>query len=282
MRAFPIFSLFLLLALILAPLPEAEAQVAHLIPSEAVAGKDTKQISILLAFGYPFAQRGIDMERPQMLAAIRLPLVPAPAAPAGTEQKGEAKTERTDLLGDLEEISYLDKKAWAVNLPVAGSGIYQLVMETRPFWDEDAGIFTQQFVKTIFPAQSSGEGWETPSGLKMEIIPMSRPYGLLYPAVFGGRVELNGKPMPGALVKLEKLNVEKRAVPNIYYENDFVRADSGGNFYSLCSSTGWWSISATAFADPLKGPDGQQKPVKIKAVLWLHVSDGKVVSKPKK
>ena len=50
------------------------------------------------------------------------------------------------------------------------------------------------------------EGWDEEIGLKTEIVPLSKPYGLYAGNVFQGIVKFNGKSMPYARVEVEYFN----------------------------------------------------------------------------
>ena len=57
-------------------------------------------------------------------------------------------------------------------------GIYQFYMDPKPYFEPGENIFIRHITKTIVNAYGYGEGWDEPIGLKTEIIPLTRPYGL--------------------------------------------------------------------------------------------------------
>jgi uncharacterized GH25 family protein len=224
-----------------------------------VSNPNRKVFDVSIAFGHPFAQMAVDMDMVQMFAAIKYPL----------QENGQ--TTRREFLDTLKPAKYLRKTAWAGTIPLPDPGLYQLVLETRPYWEAQQGIFLQQFAQTLVPVQECERGWEIPVGLKLEILPLTRPFGLTAPALFTGRVLLDGKSLPNAPIRIEYLNEDKRTVPTSYHQTQRVRTDERGVFSFVCPHPGWWGLAAVTKGAPLKGPDGQPKNTELSGVLWLHV-----------
>ena len=224
-----------------------------------VSDPKCKELKVAIAFGHPFAQTATDMDMVQMFAAIKYPL----------EEGGQSI--RSEFLDTLKPIKYLKKNAWAGTIPLPDPGLYQLVLETRPYWEQNQGIFLQQFAQTLVPVQGCENGWEIPVGLKLEILPLTRPFGLTAPALFTGRVLLDGKILPDAPLRIEYLNEDKLIVPSPYHQTQRVRTDEHGAFSFVCPHPGWWGFAAATSGAPLKGPDGQPKKTELSGVLWLYV-----------
>ena len=91
------------------------------------------------------------------------------------------------------------------------------------------------------------------------------------PALFTGRVLLDGKILPNAPIRMEYLNEERLIVPSPYHQTQHVRTDENGTFSFVCPQAGWWGFAAATQGDPLKGPDGQTKNTELSGVLWLHI-----------
>jgi len=83
-------------------------------------------------------------------------------------------------------------------------------------------------------AFGSDEGWDQEIGLKSEIVPMTRPFGLYAGNLFQGVVKLNGRPVPHAVVEVEYYNQDKTVkAPTEYMITQVVKADRNGVF-SYC------------------------------------------------
>lgn len=263
----------------------AQAQLTLLLPdqpTQEVSGKDNKkQMDVLLALGEPFAMSGLDMDMPQMFAVVRrVPLTPEERQ-AEIQANGKSsgvKVQREELLGELEEIRYLDKRAWAAHVDMETPGLYQLMAETRPHWVSDEDRFEQQFVKVVLPVRGVDDGWDAPVGLTIEILPLTRPFGLTAPALFTGKAMRGTEPLVDAYVTVSRLNTEKRGVPGPWHAEQVVKTDPDGIFSFVCAQPGWWSFRAEAQGTPMKGADGQAKPLEMGAVLWVYVDDAKLTT----
>lgn len=255
------FALFLFFCLV-----TAQAAMTVLVPSQpsldrAPAPPAQPELDILFSLMLPFEHEGQPVERAQQLGALRF-------AP---DQDGHAAATRLDLLGDIEEISYLGQKAWGVNVALAGPALYQFTAEGRPRWDEAAGRFRQDYAKCIVPVLGYGEGWQQPSAAPFEILPLSRPFGLTAPALFSGLVLLNGQPLAGAPVSMRRINTDASSPPGPWQRELAAVSDTLGRFSFVLPAAGWWGCQATASGDPLKGDDGESRQLDLGALLWLYV-----------
>ena len=243
------------------PLAQSTAQAAAQAPAEP---QIDEELDVLITMMRPFQDEGLVMDMPQMFAVLRYD--------STTPIKdGVAQPERRDLLGDLEEIRYLNQKAWGANVALTKPGLYQFIIEGRPWWDAAHGRYLQHYVKTTLPVYGVERGWSLPVGQRFEIVPLSRPFGLTAPAMFSGTVLMDGKPLAAASVRMARINTEKRTVPTSWHEDIAARTNSKGEFSFVLNQPGWWCCMATTPGDPLKGPDGQPKPLNLGALFWLYV-----------
>ncbi|MDE5833389.1 MAG: DUF4198 domain-containing protein [Desulfovibrio sp.] len=218
------------------------------------------EADMLLGLVDPFEYAGKDMDRPQMFA-VRI---------FNPSEDGFSE-ERRDLLGDLEEIRHLDTKAWGANAALDKPGLYQFIMETKPWWDEEEGIFFRQQAKVIAPVLGVEEGWDRPVGQPLEITPLTRPFGLTAPALFSGVILKDGKPRAGSVVEMGYINSPKQKVPTDWHRVFKTKTDERGKFSFVLNRPGWWYCQVNAPASPLKGPDGQLKETQESSLLWLYV-----------
>ena len=233
----------------------------------APAPTDTQideEVDVLITMMRPFQYQSLVMDMPQLFAALRYDN-------ASPVKDGLIQPARRDLLGDVEEIGYLDQKAWGANVELTTPGLYQFIIEGRPWWDAARGQFLQHYVKTMLPVHGVERGWEQPVGQVFEIQALTRPFGLTAPAIFSGVALLHGKALPNAPVRMVRINTEKRSVPTPWHEEMEARTDKAGQFSFILNQPGWWCCMATTPGDPLKGPDGQPKPLNLGALFWLYV-----------
>ena len=240
---------------------QSTAQAAAQAPAEP---QIDEELDVLITMMRPFQYEGLVMDMPQMFAVLRYD--------STTPIKdGVAQPERRDLLGDLEEIRYLNQKAWGANVALTKPGLYQFIIEGRPWWDAAHGRYLQHYVKTTLPVYGVERGWSLPVGQRFEIVPLSRPFGLTAPAMFSGTVLMDGKPLAAASVRMARINTEKRTVPTSWHEDIAARTNGKGEFSFVLNQPGWWCCMASIPGDPLKGPDGQPKPLQMGALFWLYV-----------
>jgi hypothetical protein len=223
-----------------------------------------EEVDLLITMMQPFTQDGFVMDMPELFAVLRYD----DAMPVSN---GVLQGERLDLLGDLEEIRYLDKKAWAANVALDKPGLYQFSIDSRPWWDARRGRFIQHYVKTMLPVYNVERGWNTPAGQRFEIQPLTRPFGLTAPALFSGRVLLNGEPLRGAATRLVRINTGKSIAPTRWHEELVSISDAAGQFAFVVNQSGWWCCMAQTPGDPLKGPDGAPRPLELGALFWFYV-----------
>jgi cobalt/nickel transport protein len=118
------------------------------------------------------------------------------------------------------------------------------------------------------------EGWDAEIGLKTEIIPLTRPYGLWTGNVFQGTVKSLGKPVPYADIEVEFYANGRIDAPAAPFITQAIRADQNGVFTYACPKAGWWAFAALSQDTvKLKHIDGREYPVEIGAVFWVRVHD---------
>lgn len=230
-------------------------------------GKDSNpapEVDILMTLMRPFENAGESMDMPRLLASLRYP-----AAKSGEN----AEPERKDLLGDVEEIRYLDQKAWGANVGLDKAGLYQFIMEARPWWDEGGNKYFEEMAKIILPVLGVDNGWDSPAGMSFEIIPLTRPFGLSAPAIFSGKVMYGDHPLANAPVYMGRINTDKTPAPTNWHKTLEARTDGNGQFSFVLNRPGWWYCEAATRAAPLIGPDGEPKEVERATMLWLYVDD---------
>lgn len=225
---------------------------------------EPEEVDILLSLMRPYLHEGVAVDMPQLFAALRHD---ADAA----VPEGGAVPERRDLLGDVEEIRYLDQKAWGANVALDKPGLYQFIMEGRPWWDEERQTFLRHQAKVTLPVHGVERGWNAAAGQSFEIVPLVRPFGLQAPALFSGRVLLDGNPLADAPVRMVRINTDGSSPKGPWHEDVAGMSNAAGEFAFVLSQPGWWCCEALTSGAPLKGPDGELKPVERAALFWLFV-----------
>lgn len=246
------------------PAPAAQTAETSVPEAAPTAPSIAQEVDVLMTRMDPFRHLAEEMSMPQLFAVLRFDEHTLP-------KDGVMQPERVDLLGDVEEAQYLDKKAWGANVALDKPGLYQFIIETRPWWNEEAQRYDQHYVKSFLPVYGVETGWEYPAGLPVEIVPLSRPFGLSNPCLFSGRVLAHGKPRAGALVRAQRINLENCPAPSRWHEDVTVRANERGEFALTLNRPGWWCCTAIMDGTPLKGNDGDPRPLQIGSSVWVYV-----------
>ncbi len=246
--------------------PETVSQIVDAVNASilaSIAPQQLKEEADLLIFGMePFRYRGIAIDPPRIFTIYRFDR---------DAENPQRPARREDRLGDIEEIRYLNQKAWGANVGLNRPGLYQFVIETQPWWSPSEAGYARHIVKTMLPVYGEDWGWDIPLGLSHEIVPLARPFGLFAPALFTAKVLVNGKPAAHAPVKVFRINTEKSSVPTPWHEELELRTLADGSFSVVLNKAGWWCCAASRPGEPLKGPDGQPSPLQESTLFWLYV-----------
>jgi cobalt/nickel transport protein len=155
-------------------------------------------------------------------------------------------------------------------------GDHVFFVEPEPYWEPAEECFIIHYTKVIVNAFGLEEGWDSELGLKTEIVPLTRPYGLWTGNVFRGVVKVDGRPVPFAEVEVEYYNQDgKVKAPADPYITQVIKADEKGVFTYAMPRAGWWGFAALSTADYKLKHEGKEYPVEIGAVLWVRTRDMK-------
>ncbi|WP_456433340.1 DUF4198 domain-containing protein [Thermosulfuriphilus sp.] len=180
----------------------------------------------------------------------------------------------------LDEASGKKKRAFRIRYTPRIPGDHYLCLISRPYLVIEKGLVYQDYVKECLHVFRE-DGWQRPSGLEVEIIPYTRPYGQEAPAIFRGQVLKEGKPLAGVKIQWEYYHgyyLPPEALPKdpFGYEDSprmspSTRADENGIFTISLGRAGWWIISAAMPAGKIDF--GQQKfPLIKRAGIWIYIA----------
>jgi cobalt/nickel transport protein len=227
-----------------------------LIPSDSmVMQDDDRTITVTLSFSHPFEMVGMELVKPKVFSVL-------------------AGGKRQDLLGSLEATRVMGHTAWQAAYPIRRPGVYMFYMEPEPYWEPAEDSFIIHYTKSVVTAFGDDEGWDQEIGLKTEIVPLSKPFGLYAGNVFQGIVKLNGKEVPFAEVEIEYYNRDKKyRAPTEYMITQTIKADGNGVFTYAAPVSGWWGFAALNRADFKLPHAGEEKDVELGAVIWVYFHD---------
>ncbi len=236
----------------------AFAHFGVILPSDDIIGeKDPKKITLKVYFMHPFEQEWLNMEKPKAFGVLI----------------GEAKI---DLLESLVNKKIKGKNAWEAKFMIKKPGDYIFYLEPQPYWEPAEDKFIVHYPKVVVQALGKEEGWDKEVGLPIEIVPLTRPYGLWVGNVFQGIVKVNGKPLPFAEIEVEYFNEGgKVKAPKDAYVTQVIKADANGVFTYAIPKAGWWGFAALTDAPYKIKKDGKEYPVEIGGIMWIKAREMK-------
>jgi cobalt/nickel transport protein len=230
----------------------ASAHFGMVIPSDQmVMQEDDRNVKVDLLFWHPFEGIGMELVKPARFAVV-----------ANGEQK--------DLLESLKPVKTNGHQTLTAQYTIKRPGVYVFYMEPQPYWEPAEDCFIVHYTKTVVTAFGDDEGWDEELGLKTEIVPLSKPFGLYTGNVFQGIVKLDGNPVPHAEVEVEYYNESGQyTAPTDYMVTQTIKADANGVFTYAAPKAGWWGFAA------LNTSDGKEKDIELGAVIWVQFHDMK-------
>lgn len=236
----------------------ATAHFAVILPSDDIIGeKDSKKITLKLYFMHPFEQEWLNMEKPKFFGVM-------------------VDDEKINLLDHIMNKKVKGQNAWEAQFTIKKPGDYIFYLEPEPYWERAEEKFIVHYPKVVVQALGKEEGWDKEIGLPIEIIPLTRPYGLWAGNVFQGIVKLNGKPLPFTDVEVEYYNEGgKVRAPKDSYITQVIKTDANGVFTYAIPKAGWWGFAALTEASYKLKKDGKEYPVEIGGVIWIRAREMK-------
>ncbi len=238
----------------------ATASSAHfgmIIPSKDVVGKDDpREISLTLQFTHPF-EGGPQMEllKPEKFGVV-------------------VEDKVTDLEETLKEKKVDGKSTWETTYKVARPADYIFFMRPQPYWEPAEDKFIIHFTKVIVDTLGAQVGWDKPiakaAGIPVEIVPLSRPYGLYAGNLFTGQIFRDGEPVADAEVEVEFCGRGNTKAPTDSHIRQVIKADPKGIFSYAIPKPGWWGFSAVIEDFETIKHEGKDKKVEIGAVIWVQ------------
>jgi cobalt/nickel transport protein len=224
----------------------ANAHFLTTIPSsDYVSEKKDSNLKMDVMFIHPFEQTGMTMEK-----TIGVFL--------------ESKENSLPLV----ETKKFEHKAWSTNYQIKKPGVYKFFTEPQPYFEPAEEKFISHVPKLMISAFGVEDGWDTPLGLKYEIIPMVKPFGLYSGNIFQGKVLHDGKPASNVEVEVELYNEFGLKAPTDAHITQVVKTDDNGVFSFVMNHKGWWGFAAL-IEEGEKEFEGKKYPIENGALLWI-------------
>ena len=235
----------------------AYAHFQMLIPSDdMVSTPGERHLRIDIKFWHPFEGHGMSMDTPVQF---------------GVHNNGK----NIDLRKNLQPHPFQDnsgknRDGFQTTYDITKPGDYIFYIEPKPYWEPAEETFIVHYTKVVVNGLGLEEGWDDEVGLKAEIVPLTRPYGLYTNNVFQGIVKLNGKPTPFSDVEVEYYNEDGHLkAPDDTMITQVVKTDANGVFTYAMPKAGWWGFAALNTDSKKMQHDGKEYPVEIGALIWV-------------
>jgi cobalt/nickel transport protein len=241
--------------------PVARGHYHMLFPAELNAEHD-KPVQLTLAWGHPFEHQLFDANRPRRVTVV---------APDGgiTDLTGSLKPTKLPRPGPK------DGPAGAFNIAFTPSirGDHIVVVDSAPVWIAEEGVFFEDHVKTIVHVATQ-VSWDRTVGGPLELMPLTRPYGLEPHVALQAQVLANGKPLSGVMAEIERYNADAPKEADLPLDEQItrrVKADPNGVLTCTLHDAGWWAVTAITDGG-MRDHDGKPRPMHRRATLWVYVA----------
>ncbi len=251
----------LTLSLFLTALKPVYAHFQMILPSDdMVSQEENRELRFEVKFWHPYEGHGMNMIKPVQFGVM-------------------VKGRKTNLLDTLKAVKFQDvsgkrRDGFSLKYKMRRPGDHLFYAEPAPYWESAEGSYIIHYTKVVVNGFGLEDGWDKEVGLKTEIVPLTRPYGLYTGNVFQGIVKVDGQPVPFSEVEAEHYEPQgghAEADPMI---TQVVKADANGVFTYAMPKAGWWAFAALNEGESMEH-DGQTVGLEIGAVLWVKAHDMK-------
>ncbi len=229
------------------------AHFGVILPSRYVVDAPNQgRLNLQLQFMHPFDYEFMDLERPKVFGVV-------------------VNGNKKDLTSTLRPETIKAHKAWRATYQVLAPGDHIFFMVPKPYWEPAEDTYIQHLTKVVVGAFGLEDGWSRPIGLKAEIVPLTRPYGLWKGNLFCGKVLLDGRPSPGTRVEVEYYNKNGTLhAPSPVFTTQTLYTGRDGSFCYAIPRAGWWGFAALNSLPGALKRKGRQVDLEIGAVIWVH------------
>ena len=236
---------YILVALIITPFALNAHFLTVISNSDIIQDKNNSNLKLETMFIHPFEQTGMTMEKP-----------------FGVFLENENNALK------LEETKKFEHKAWNASYKIKRPGVYKFYVKPQAYYEPSEEKFISHVPKIIVSAFGREDGWDKALGLKYEIIPLTKPFGLYSGNIFTGKVLHNSKPASNVEVEVELYNTFGLKAPSDAHITQVVKTDENGIFSFVMNHKGWWGFAAL-IEEGEKEYNGKKYPIENGALLWI-------------
>lgn len=176
----------------------------------------------------------------------------------------------------LKQTKFHGKTGYSMSYKFNRDGLYIFYMEPDYYFEPSEEVMLKHYAKVMVESLGISDDYYKPIGLKAEIIPMVKPFGLFKGDVFYGKVLFNGKPVANTSVEISYYNKKHYAAPTKDSTIQSVRTNANGEFVLGLPMAGWWAINAIIPNDETATHNGKKYPVEIGATILIRAYQPKL------
>jgi cobalt/nickel transport protein len=245
------------IVLVLSLAHPARTHYNMLLP-DAASVKRGQEVVITYQWGHPFEHQLFDAPAPAEFSVFD---------PAGSQRNLSASLEKIAVTGEQKQV-----RAYRTRFTASDRGDYVFLLRTPPIWMEEEHEFLLDTVKVALHVQIQ-RGWDRPVGAALEMVPLTRPYGLEPGTAFQAQALAGGKALAGALVEVEHYHAAPpKDLPPDEQMTRTAKTDPNGVVTCTLGVPGWWAITVQTDGGKAKH-DGAEFPVRRRSTLWVFVDD---------
>jgi cobalt/nickel transport protein len=235
--------------ILVSAISDSLAHFNTIIPDKTDARRG-REVNFTYFWGHPYEHIVFDTEMPAALKAL---------APDGKSVDIKPKKDGQQL-----KFSYKPDQL----------GDHILYCDAPAYFIEEEELFWQDNVKQVIHVMAQ-TGWDRKTGQVIEIVPLIRPYGIEPGFVFVGQALLEGKPLEGASVEIEKYwpkAPDENDLPDEAMITRVAKTGPNGLIMYTLDEPGWWVIAVSAEHGKMKH-EGKSYPVEVRGLFWIHVEE---------
>ena len=242
-------------AILLFGVNTASAHFNFFLPDEW-SMEQARENSVEIIWGHPY--EGIYFDPPAMINSSVL-------KPDGTKESLDAR--EISVTGAEGPV-----KGREISFTPAIKGDHIVYADFEALVVEEEEVAWEDHVKAVIHHKTSG-GWDQRTGQIMEILPLTRPYGLEEGFVFSGQVLYDGQPLGDAPVEIEKyyevgVCTDENLPPEPMVTRE-TRSDPNGIFSFTLDEPGVWVVCASNTVGTIEGHDRD-----IRGILMINMEEG--------
>lgn len=182
-------------------------------------------------------------------------------------------SKKYDLLKYAKAKKFGGKDGYTLDFRFEREGLFNFFVEPDYYFEPSEGVFLKHYTKVMIQALGISDDYNKPIGLKAEIIPLVRPFGLLTGNIFKGKVLFNGKAVPASEVEISYYNENGAKSLSKNASIQGVLSDDLGEFIIGLPKAGWWVITALIPNDEKIKYKGKEYEVELGATILIKVYD---------